>query len=84
MVHIYNGILVVQSLSHVRVFATPWTAVCQSRQEYWSGLPSPSTGDLPDPGIEPVSPALQADYLQTEPRGNPDITDTLNQKKWHK
>ena len=48
--------------------ATPWTGACQaplsmgfSRQEYWSGLPFPSPGDLPDPGIEPRSPALQAD-----------------------
>ena len=47
---------------------TPWTVACQaplstefSRQEYWSGLPFPSPGDLPDPGIKPGSPALQAD-----------------------
>ena len=53
--------------------ATPWTVVCQaslcmgfSRQEYWSGLPFPSPGDLPNPGIEPGSPALQADSLPTE------------------
>ena len=42
-----------------------------SRQEYWSGLPFPSAGDLPDPGIEPGSPALQADSLPTEPPGKP-------------
>ena len=41
-----------------------------SRQEYWSGLPFPSPGDLPDPGIEPGSPALQADTLPSEPPGN--------------
>ena len=48
--------------SHVRIFETLWTAACQaplsmgfSRQEYWSGLPCPSPGHLPDPGIEPVS-----------------------------
>ena len=48
--------------SHVRLFVTPWTVAHQaplsmgfSRQEYWSGLPFPSPGDLPDPGIEPVS-----------------------------
>ena len=41
------------------------------RQEYWSGLPFPSPGDLPDPGIEPRSPALQADTLPSEPRGKP-------------
>ena len=61
--------------------ATPWTAARQaplsmgfSRQEYWSGLPFPSPGDLPDPGIEPGSPALQADSLPTELRGKPDET----------
>ena len=42
-----------------------------SRQEYWSELPFPSPGDLPDPGIEPGSPALQADSLPTEPPGEP-------------
>ena len=40
-------------------------------QEYWSGLPFPSPGDLPDPGIEPGSPALQADSLPSEPPGKP-------------
>ena len=52
---------------------TPWTIACQaplsmgfSMQEYWSGLPFPSSGDLSDPGIEPRSPALQADSLPTE------------------
>ena len=60
----------VKSLSCVRLFVTPWTAANQdpqsmgfSRQEYWSGLPFPSPGDLPDPGIEPRSPALEADAL---------------------
>ena len=58
----------VKSLSRVRLFATPWTVAYQasqsmgfSRQEYWSGVPFPSPGDLPDPGFEPLSPALQAD-----------------------
>ena len=53
--------------------AIPWTVAHQaplsmgfSRQEYWSGLPFPSPGDLPDPGIEPRSPTLQADSLLTE------------------
>ena len=57
-----------QSLSRAGVFATPWTAAHQaplsvefSRQEHWSGLPFPSPGDLTDPGVEPRSPALQAD-----------------------
>ena len=55
-------------------FVTPWTAAYQappsmgfSRQEYWSGLPFPSPGDLPDPGIEPRSPTLQADALIKSP-----------------
>ena len=42
-----------------------------SRQEHWSELPFTSLGDLPDPGIEPESPALQADSLQSEPPGKP-------------
>ena len=61
------------AFSHVRLFMTPWTVALQaplsmgfSRQEYWSGLPFPP-GDLPDPGIEPGSPALQADSLPYEP-----------------
>ena len=68
----------VKSLSRVRLFATPWTVAYQappsvgfSRQEYWSGLPFPSPGDLPDPGIEPRSPALQAEALTSEPPGKP-------------
>ena len=44
-----------------------------SRQEYWSGLPFPSPGDLPNPGIEPRSPTLQADALPSEPPGNPTL-----------
>ena len=44
-----------------------------SRQEYWGGLPFPSPGDLPDPGIEPRSPALEADALTSEPPGRVDL-----------
>ena len=58
--------------------ATPWTVAYQpppsmgfSRQEYWSGFPFPSPGDLPNPGIEPGSPAFQADALTSEPPGKP-------------
>ena len=65
-------------LSQVQLFETPWTVGRQgplpmgfSRQEYWSGLPFPSPEDLHDPGIEPGSPALQADSLPSEPRGKP-------------
>ena len=68
----------VKSLSHVQLFATPWTVAYQatpsmgfSRQEYWSGLPFPSPGDMPNQGIEPWSPALQADTLTSEPPGKP-------------
>ena len=68
----------VKSLSRVQLFVTPWTVTYQalrsmgfSRQEYWSGLPFPSPGDLPNPGIEPRSPALQTDTLPSEPLGKP-------------
>ena len=64
----------VKLLSRVQLFSTPWTVAYQaplsmgfSRQRYWSGLPFPSPGDLPNPGIEPGSPALQADTLPSEP-----------------
>ena len=60
-------------LSRVQLFAIPWTVACQaplsmgfSTQEYWSGVPFPSPGDPPDPGIEPGSPTLQADALPSE------------------
>ena len=63
----------VKSLSRVRLFVTPWTVAYQapqfmefSRHEYWSGLPFPSPVDLPDPGIKPGSPILQADTLLSE------------------
>ena len=62
--------------SVVSTSMTPWTIVCQaplsmefSRPEYCSGLPFPSAGDLPDPGIEPGSPASQAGPLPSEPPG---------------
>ena len=68
----------VKSLSCVRLFVTPSTVAYQaplfmefSRQEYWSELPSPSLGDLPDPGIELWSPTLQADTLPSKPPGKP-------------
>ena len=66
----------VKLLSCFRLFVTPWTVAFQappsmgfSRQEYWSGVPSPSPGDLPDLGIKPWSPTLQADSLPSEPQG---------------
>ena len=73
-------------LSRVRLFATLWTGAYQaplsmgfSRQEYWSGLPFPSPRDLPDPGIEPGSPALEADALTFEPyvKGETQIWEIL-------
>ena len=63
--HTINVILVMLKILQASIFATPWTVAYQallstgfSRQQYWSGLPFPSPGDLPDPGIEPRSPAL--------------------------
>jgi len=68
----------VKLLSRVQLFATPWTIAYQaspslgfSRQEYWSGLPFPSPGDLPNSGIKPGSPTLEADALTSEPPGKP-------------
>ena len=65
----------------VQLSVTLWTVAHQaplsmefSRQEYWSGLPFPSPGGLLDPGIEPGSPALQADSLPTELRGKPHVS----------
>ena len=64
-------------ISHIQLFATPWTVSCQillsmgfSRQEYWSGLPCPPPGDLPNPGIEPtslISPAFTGRFFTTSP-----------------
>ena len=59
----------------------PWTIALSKgfpRQEYWSGLPSPSPEDFPDPGIEPRSPVLQADALPSEPPASP--KDTIKKK----
>ena len=65
-------------LSHVPLLGTPWTVALQappsmefSRQGYWGGLPSPSPGDLPNPGNEPASPALAGRFLTTKPPGKP-------------
>ena len=67
----------VKLLGPVQLFGTPWTVTCQvplsmefSRQEDWSGLPFPSPGDLPNPGINPGFPALHADSLPSETAGN--------------
>ena len=78
----------VKLLSCARFFAIQWTAAYQaplsmefSRQEYWSGLPFPSPGDLPHPGIEPRSPALQADTLTSEPPGKPNTHNQNTNKE---
>ena len=67
----------VQLLNHNRL-CTPWTVACQAplsvgfpRQEYWSGLSCPTPGDLPNPGIEPTSPALTGGFFTDEPPGKP-------------
>ena len=75
--------LIISCFCCVWLFATLWTVACQaplsmgfSRQEYWSGLPFPLPGDLPNPGIEPVSPvvpALQMDSLQLDHQGSPRV-----------
>ena len=69
-----------KSLSRVQLFVTPRTVAHQappsmgfSRQHYWSGVPFPSPGDLPNPGIEPGSPALEADALTSEPPGKTEL-----------
>ena len=72
-----------KSLSRARLFATPWTVAYQaplsmgfSRQEYWSGLPCPSPGDLPDPGIKDtslVSPALAGRFFTTAAPGKSNL-----------
>ena len=74
-------------LSRVQLSETPWTVAYQAspsmgfcRQEYWSGLPFPSPGDLPNPGIEPRYPTLEADTLTSEPPGKPFIIGNWNAK----
>ena len=75
---LYLGVLLFSLFSRIWLCATPWTVPHQtplsmgfSRQEYWSGLPCPPPGDLPNPEIKPRSPALQVDSLQSEPPGKP-------------
>ena len=81
----------IQSLSHVQLFATPWTVAHQnpmsmgfSRQEFWSGLPFPSPGGLPDSGIKPMPPALAGRFFTTEPPLKPQITDNSFKYPSHK
>ena len=72
-------------LSLVQLFATLWTVAHQdplslgfSRQEYWSGLPFPSPGDLPGPGIKPVSPTLAGEFFTTETPANSALYHVIN------
>ena len=77
-------------LSHfycVQLFAVPWTAAFQAplsmgffKQEYWSELPCPPPGDLPNPGIEPKSPTVQVDSLLSEPQGKPPKKQNTEEK----
>ena len=77
---LHNSGSEVKSLSRIQLFVTPWSVAQQAplsmgffRQEYWSGLPFPPSGDLPDPGVEPafpVSPSVQEDSLPAEPSEN--------------
>ena len=76
-----------QSLRHVQLFATPCTVACQAplsmgfpRQEYWSGLPFPSPGDLPDPGINPRSSALASELFNSEPLGEPQSINAIGKE----
>ena len=78
----------VLSRSVVSNSVSPWTVAHQaplsigfSRQEYWSGLPFPSPEDLPDPGIEPGSPALEADSFPSKPPGKPRLKARPSQKQ---
>ena len=89
MQHCKSTMCVYQSLSRVRLFATPWNGAHQaplsmefSRQEYWSELPFPAAGSLPDPGIKHVSPALAGGFFTTEPPGKPSSVVYLSPKSY--
>ena len=80
--------LLKELISCLRLLVTPWTVACQtplsmefSSQEYWSGLPFSSPGDLPDPGIKPRSLTLEADSLPSEPPGKSLLESSLHENK---
>ena len=88
--HVYQDARCMLShFSHVRLFAIPWTVVALlvllsmgfSRQKYWSGLPFPPPGDLPDSEIEPASPALAGRFFTSEPLGSLEHTQKILKKK---
>ena len=81
---IRDEVVVVYSLSHIRLFATPWTVAHQAplsmgfpRQD-WSGLPFPSPGDLSDPRVKPASSALQVGSLLLSHQGSPEMIRLIN------
>ena len=83
-----NELCCAESLSHAQLFVTPWTVAHQAplsigfpRQESWSGLPFPSPGDLPDPGIKPRLPALAGGFFTTEPPGKTILSQYKLRKK---
>ena len=80
---LYLVVVGVLAVNSCLTLVTPWTVACQpplsmefSSSEYWSGLPFLSSGNLPDPGMETESPALQAEPLLSEPQGKPHCTFT--------
>ena len=83
------NLIKVKSVSRVQLFVTPWIVAYQapqsmefSRQEYWCGLLFPSPGDLPNSGIEPGSPTLQADALPSESPGKPNLIKAIPKLKY--
>ena len=73
----HTCVCIVQPLSRVQLFATPWTLACQAplsmgfpKEEYWSGLPLPPPGDPPSPGMEPLSPALAGRFSTLSPQSS--------------
>ena len=92
VISLFHYARVLSHLSHVQLFATLWIVACQtplsmgfSRQEYWSGLPFPSPGDLPDRLIENrslVSPTLEGGFFTTEPPRKPTLCRVHHEKCW--
>ena len=79
--NVHDSFVIVQQLSHVQLFATPWTVARQAplfmgffMQKYWSGLLFPSPGDLPGPGTKRESPVAAGRFLTTKPPGKPSFT----------
>ena len=84
------AVCVFSRFSHVQLFATLWIVACQAplsmgffRQEYWNGLSCPPPGDLPNPGIKPVSHEMQADSLLLRHQGNPLFMPYVPRNQWY-